>query len=660
MAAVLKITDGSEEVNLIDEQAGFILKEWIPAIPTYKNGGVFVDSPLVEGRRLVSKQFGNVTDTFRVDVREAGQDALIAQLQTLRQLLEKAANYWVTEWQTEPVWLEAQASCESNKRYAIIYMGSLPEDDNFYAQPFIGERGKAAMDDLSLVVEHGIWQDVEPGQEGNALEISSQSVAPDNVTYGQGATTTADQVFVANRFTDDDQLTHIYYYDASLVAYSANLINAAVPFALTPNPTEAGDIIYFGVADPGGGRYIHLTNLVFDVGTVSTNITSAAWEYYTGAAWSDLAETDDTTNFTVSGVHTVTWKMPSDFSSVDRNGVTAYWVRFRVVAVGGVVQRPTQQNRYVYSQIVPYISIASTAIDGDLSALIRYKVGPEDLTGINKVIFGSRSVDRGSSFSAFLCASSASNLPSGVMFAPVAPATLTGRREAPSGNCLSITNAAESWAGVGQWSIDNTISQQYHGRFRLSVRGYQYNGSSGDIKTKLRFYYGSSGSYFDTNAVTFTTLAEGEVLDFGQVELPPSIQPYNTSEDILVIYIYVYGNTTTDCYIYDLIMIPIDESFGEYTMGDIASRVTSYHYMDFGRYHPKARDRAYSTITATDKIKCYFQPILSAEPFLQTRSDQKVWFFTQYYQTEWRSLPGGTCRITMQKHQRYLSARGDK
>ena len=655
MAAVLKITDGSEEVNLIDEQAGFILKEWIPAIPTYKNGGVFVDSPLVEGRRLVSKQFGNVTDTFRVDVREAGQDALIAQLQTLRQLLEKAANYWVTEWQTEPVWLEAQASCESNKRYAIIYMGSLPEDDNFYSQPFIGEQGRAAMDDLSLVIEHGIWQDVEPGQEGNALEISSESVAPDNVTYGQEASTSG--AFVVNKYAPDDQLTHIYYYDASLAAWSANLINAAVPFALTPNPTEAGDIIYFGVEDPGF-RYVNFTNLIFDIGTVSSNITTAVWEYYDGSAWQDLSETDDTSNFTVAGVGVVTWSVPADFTKVVINGVTAYWIRFRVTVIGGVVTRPTQQNRYVYTQVVPYVSVDYNDVSGDIPILIKCSVAPEDSSGINRVIFGTRSKSRGEDFSAFLNVTD-HNLPPGITFS-IFGLYRAYVRNAPSGECAFIENAPASWNTYFYWTLDNSIACQYHGVFRAFMRGYQSSGSAGDIKIKLRYYYTSTTHYTETNPVPFRYLIDGEYIDLGRIELPPSNYSHDIIEDQIGIGLQLYGNTTSDCYLYDLILIPIDESSGEYFLENILGVTSNSRKFHFGTLYPKTRDMAFVTNTATGYVTNYYQSIQSQSPFLQPNSDQKMWFFMSYYYTSWYSSSRLLDKITVRKYQRYLSARGDK
>lgn len=654
MAAVLKITDGSEEVNLIDEQAGFILKEWIPAIPTYKNGGVFVDSPLVEGRRLVSKQFGNVTDTFKVDVREAGQDALIAQLQTLRQLLEKAANYWVTEWQTEPVWLEAQASCESNKRYAIIYMGSLPEDDNFYAQPFIGERGKAAMDDLSLVIEHGIWQDVEPGQEGNALEISSESVAPDNVTYGQEASTSG--AFIVNKYAPDDQLTHIYYYDASLVAWSANLINAAVPFALTPNPTEAGDIIYFGVEDPGTGRYINFSNLIFDTGTVSTNITSYTWEYYnsTTGLWATLNVNDSSVGFTVSGITHVSWTPSASFASTARNGVTAFWVRFRIITVGGAIQRPTQQNRYIYSQVVPYLEITSTEIFGDITALVRYLMYKRSLDNTNKVIFGTRSLSRGTGFVPYLNASMLTNLPVGV----TSNIGSTYTPMSPSGECQDIQNTPAAWSSGGAWVIEYPLTQQYHGRFRIFLRGRQYNGVAGDIQIKLKIFYYSDDNVIWTETGSFSSISVTQCLDLGQISLPPGGHSHLIQDDSLYFTPYYYGNGSSDFYIFDLILIPIDESFGEIVMAG-ASSVSSL--LDFGYYYPNASSYAVVKDETSDIVYVYYQVIAPQSPFLQVRADQRIWFsLGQYSSSVWGNQPTILNKVSMQKYQRYLSARGDK
>lgn len=158
MPAVLNITDGTTTISLVKPPGanGFHLNAWQPAVAQYKEGGTWQSSPLSDGRRLVDRRFNNVIETFELKLRGASQDEAIQEMQNLRRLLEKAASYWTTDWQNEPVWIEAQASCETNPRYALIYTGAIPQDDQPFAQPFLQPHG-AAMDELTLVVERGPW-----------------------------------------------------------------------------------------------------------------------------------------------------------------------------------------------------------------------------------------------------------------------------------------------------------------------------------------------------------------------------------------------------------------------------------------------------------------------------------------------------------------------
>src|SRR4030042_2596162 len=120
MVAVLKITDGTTTIDLLNDHSGFMLKEWEPTVPDYKGGGVWQDSPLADGKVLSDKRFDVYTDTFVLMARGPTQNKLIDYMRTLRNMLEQAANFWVVDWNSEPVWIEAKASCEDETRYALI------------------------------------------------------------------------------------------------------------------------------------------------------------------------------------------------------------------------------------------------------------------------------------------------------------------------------------------------------------------------------------------------------------------------------------------------------------------------------------------------------------------------------------------------------------
>lgn len=188
MTAVLRISDGTTTINLLNATDGFSLNAWRPAIAQYKGGGTWQASPLSDGRRMVTRQHGNAVEAFDLKVSSvASQDDIIFVTQELRRLLEKAVNYWTTDWQGEKVWVEAQATCETNPRYATIHSWSTPDDDNPFSSPFLQPRG-AIMDDWTLVVERGHWQSTIPGT-GDCVEISGLGIGNESQSFYPTANT---------------------------------------------------------------------------------------------------------------------------------------------------------------------------------------------------------------------------------------------------------------------------------------------------------------------------------------------------------------------------------------------------------------------------------------------------------------------------------------
>ncbi|MHA1962507.1 MAG: LamG-like jellyroll fold domain-containing protein [Candidatus Thorarchaeota archaeon] len=177
----LVITDGTtnsagirNQVNLLSDHSGFCVTEWEPAITTLKGGGTWKDSSLAHGRRLALNKKANVIETMTIEVRDADANTLIRDTQELRRLLEKARTYWTTDWQTEPVWIEAQGVGESEMRYTLIMDWMTPNDGNPYEQPFWQLVAKAGIDDFSLIMEREpFWRADAPG-ESTCVEISGQ------------------------------------------------------------------------------------------------------------------------------------------------------------------------------------------------------------------------------------------------------------------------------------------------------------------------------------------------------------------------------------------------------------------------------------------------------------------------------------------------------
>ncbi len=91
-----------------------------------------------------------------------------------------------------------------------------------------------------------------------------------------------------------------------------------------PATAAVGDIFYVG--------------LISKFATLTLNVTTpgvagvSTWEYWNGSAWTALTGLfDNTTGMTVSGFHTVTWAIPSNWATTTVNAVASlYWVRARI------------------------------------------------------------------------------------------------------------------------------------------------------------------------------------------------------------------------------------------------------------------------------------------------------------------------------------------
>lgn len=179
-APLLYLTDGVDRLDLLDPRAGFLLCGWRPAVAQYKGGGQFADSALAHGRRLVSKRFANAIEVMELSAQAKDQDELIAYTADLLRWLEAAASYWTSRWATRPVYLVARSAFEENARYAIIHMGSVPELENVYGQPFLTSPGyrsargaaRPGFERITLRLERGPWLDNPPGQ-GSCVEVSA-------------------------------------------------------------------------------------------------------------------------------------------------------------------------------------------------------------------------------------------------------------------------------------------------------------------------------------------------------------------------------------------------------------------------------------------------------------------------------------------------------
>lgn len=210
--AILRLTDCVDTVDFLNIVDGVLVCEWKPAVAPWKDGGVWQSSPLADGKRLAYKNYDNAVETFILKISGRSEDAVIAYIQSLTSMLEKAVQYWMTGWQKQPVWIEARGSTESNTRYAVVKGYKIDELANPFSQPFFG--GCKSLMEITLVIERDHWIDHFPGTS-TCLEINNlQEVHKETYT---------DDTFMATSPADDISYRSVWgiYKDHSRCGFYA-------------------------------------------------------------------------------------------------------------------------------------------------------------------------------------------------------------------------------------------------------------------------------------------------------------------------------------------------------------------------------------------------------------------------------------------------------
>lgn len=143
--------------NLLSNSTGITLTAdgWSPNIPSLKSSGVWADSPISDGRTLLSGTMSNVIETMRVNVTGATFQEFAGFVTLLNTMVVSARDFWQTEWQINPVYLKWWASCAPGEQYALIY--NIDIDWEYQDSPT-----PSAIATLSIEREYG-WRAIAPG-----------------------------------------------------------------------------------------------------------------------------------------------------------------------------------------------------------------------------------------------------------------------------------------------------------------------------------------------------------------------------------------------------------------------------------------------------------------------------------------------------------------
>lgn len=705
--AIFKITDGINQVDLLEVREGVCVEDWRQAVAQFKGaGGTFQESSLSDGRRLVDTKFAAMRESMPIKVGQSSggsQNISIAILREMLALFMKASSYWVSDWQDEPVWLEKRADCETNTEYATVVTSNIPELADIFSSTF----ADGQMPNMILDIEHEHWQDVAPGQE-TATEISALE-AYNGVNYGNvdstGARevqTDATNVFIANHRAEAN-ITHIYHHNITTGAWSGNLAGAALPFAFTPALAigQTGRT-YFGIdstlADSGPFR-----SLVFDVGIASVNLSGGnTWELYNSAlaVW-DLWDVKDLSpsNWGAIGIAHVwgrttdqalanKWWQPANLLALlggAAPNVTAWWVRVDLSNTGaGVVTPPQQQNRRIYAVTWPYTEVQSDQPGGDIPMLIRVQVhnrsGTQSTFPIiiegaalaDRMFIGARSLSRGSVFSSYINIADEQNI-AGIIITTFAKSAFIEEIRAPAGRAIRYTSTGVGWNNAARIGFSSALIDEYRGRYRAFLRGITSDSTPTDSSVRLTIsittnaltpirtiaWTGDAASFSDLGAGVGDTYTE--MLDMGILTLPlPGPRMLDGEPGSLVsIQVQANADNTETVDLYDLILIPIDEwagDFEDFTGRDEFELADTTLMLD-PILVPAERLR--TLLLENGLLQTPYLAITNGRPQLQPGGAQRLWFlFALTSGDGYRSGLEVGNNIQVSQVKRYLGPRG--
>lgn len=146
---------GLDSIDFLDP-LGFSVDTYEMKIPALKSSAVYADSPLVDGRTLISGVLGNVNETIRLTLTAGTIMQMSAMLSKLLRFKQDCNNFWDTFGQIEPVYIKHQVSGEPGPRYALLYDIDIAIDSTL--TPGDPQR------DITVVIEREYgWRGIAPG-----------------------------------------------------------------------------------------------------------------------------------------------------------------------------------------------------------------------------------------------------------------------------------------------------------------------------------------------------------------------------------------------------------------------------------------------------------------------------------------------------------------
>jgi hypothetical protein len=304
-------------------------------------------------------------------------------------------------------------------------------------------------------------------------------------------------------------LSFAFTYDDPTGLFGPNLVadNLVGNQALLSAAPSVNDCTYFGISDLGVPAWAEpFNNLAFHLAVAGVNITTAIYEYWNGAAWAatgQLTEPEEVyINGATPGIHFVMWDLPANWVQNTVNGITGYWVRLRITAVGGAPTPPYIEGlQPIYTVMQSHIEVSGEEIKGDIGAIIDFLISH----------MGS---ERAHTF--MICAKKYSHT-NGGMFWPYLP-------------CKDIITGLPD-ASVAAMTAVNTVSS-------ATYSGYMMRWSPGAGAVSLLFNVGLGAKTYAGIYRVYLRIRLGPTVPAGQFGFRMNIQNYKSGGTYMTDYVY--------------------------------------------------------------------------------------------------------------------------
>jgi hypothetical protein len=680
-SAILRITDGTEVVNLLAARSGFHLRDWSPALAGYKGGGIVISSPISSSKTIALRTWDFTTEAFSLVANFPYPDVAAREVRKVRKLLRKAEEYWDVNYpmSNDPVWIEARAYGETNMRYAVIFRGSLTGESNPYAQPFMQVvQGRAVHDSLILAVERTHWSDLPPG-EGTAL-----TVITDSVPGG-----TSNPILVGNSSVSPAEVG-IYWlirYDSFLNDLMEENLAGETAFILFIN--DGTDVVNDYIAL--GNKYKTFT-LSFNINNYSGTAIGVTVELFTGTNWVSAPNPTPTSipNGT-NGLLTFTWSdhidwVPGRPVNVDGENrsfpATMFWSRIRATSGAAGVEYVNNATLPPSTTVgTPYFTIPATSLPtGELPCPIKITstldtAGPDvDVSLLaDRLIVASRKASRGTTyFEPFINMTNiASQNPAHITVStPGFHTAFIASYYTPSGGAVlrftAPTGGPPAAIPLVYMDFSAASAPEYVGVFRIFMRIDPVGASDYDwfrVRARATWAWdqtpppasglGSGG--IDTGK--WVTLSDDEeIYDLGSLRI---FNPHDMTADQIAeigqgfrIQLDIQRTGAhdpspavgPDFNVLDVVMIPADEAYAEVIKGIYADNITIDPVGD-----PRNPLKSYDYSTYVEAM----QNTMTPKPFeLEPGVEHRIFLF-------WRGPYVLGSRVQLWYRRHYYSLRGD-